>query len=435
MKKLIIGITTLAIILTSIIPSFTATATTAPKTVTIKQYVATLLTTLNIQYTDPIQEAVNQKWVSKGHKLIANPSAAITKEQSAQLLYGVLRTKEGVKPDLYYERILNYYIGDSKNIDPSYKRAVYATIMNGFYEPQLVKNITKYFNPKNKLSENEMKLIMIRLLDKSKRYDPFQYDEKTWTIDKFKSWGLAPGVKKDKSNIVYPKLSTTKINMLFENEMPIQNKESVIKDLLEKEHNKYKMSFVKYELYDEYVNTVPVAYQDYMDVEDSRKLQIEEIKQWYQATTEFMKTYFNSSYKSLAIDEKTIKMNMPSNNHIYNLIENHKKMISSNKMMMKCYFVSDEKTFYYFPGTTYIRGRLYFKIDSAKTTVPFVTNSDYYKENVINVKSGTWYYVDVDARVAISANDDGEKWSWKGNEKGVVSYYMISDVYEITTRK
>ncbi len=429
MKKVIALITVLAIGLTSLVPSFAATTT--PKTVTITQFTQSLLTTLQIQYTDPIQEAVNQKWVSKGHKLIASPSAAITKEQSAQLLYGVLRTKEGVKPDLYYERILNYYVGDSKNIDPSYKRAVYSTIMNGFFEPKFINKSTKHFNPKNKVTEAELKVMMARLLDKSKRYDPFQYLDKYGTRGWDKSWGnYEPGGM----NIVYPKVSTVKKAMIFETSVPVQNRDLVIQELLEEEHNKYDMAFSRYELYDKYINTVPGAYIDFLDLEDSRKMQIEEIHNWYETTCKFMKAFYNSGYKTLSSDDKAIKENMPSDNGCYNMIENHKKILSDNKMVMQSYFVCDEKTFYYFAGDKYFRGRLYFKINSPNATIPFVT-SIYSSKDQVRIKSNTWYYADFDVWVGIIANDYGENWSWNGNERGVGDFFVISDVYEIVNKK
>lgn len=429
MKKLISLITILTITFTALVPSFSAT--TAPKTVTIKQYVSTLLTTLQIPYTDPIQEAVNQKWVSKGHKLVSDVNAPITKEESAQFIYGVLRTKEGVKPDLYYERILNYYVGDSKNIDPSYKRAVYATIMNGFYEPQLISKATKHFNPKNKVTEAEMKVMMIRLLDESKRYDPFQYSEKTGTVNWDKSWGQYEIFS---DNIVFPKVSPNKKSMTFENGVPIQNKEQIIQDLINQEHNKYEMTLSDYVLYDEYINTVPGAYMDFLDLEDSRKMQVEEIHNWYVTTCKFMKAFYNSGYKTLSSDDKAIKENMPSDNGCYNMVENHKKILSDNKMVMQSYFVSGEKTFYNFNGNKYIRGRLYFKINSPNATIPFVT-SIYSSKDQVRIKSNTWYYADFDVWVVISANDHREKWSWNGNERGVGDFFVISDVYEIVNKK
>lgn len=427
-KHVALGIT-LIILFTSLAPSFAANSQT--QGVSINRYVSTILDTLKIPYTDPIQEAINQKWVSKGHKLISNPSTPITKEQSAQFLYGVLRTKEGIKPDLYYERLLNYYVGDSKNIDPSYKRAVYSTIMNGFYEPKFINKSTKLFNPKNKVTEAEMKVMMARILDKSKRYDPFQYLDKYGTRGWDKSWGNYEPVE---MNIVYPKVSTVKKTMTFENGVPIQNRELVIQELLEEEHNKYDMAFSRYELYDKYINTVPGAYIDFLDLEDSRKMQIEEIHNWYETTCKFMKAFYNSGYKTLSSDDNAIKENMPSDRGCYNMVENHKKILSDNKMVMQSYFVSDEKTFYYFAGDKYFRGRLYFKINSPNATIPFVT-SIYSSKDQVRIKSNTWYYADFDVWVGIIANDHREKWSWNGNERGVGDFFVISDVYEIVNKK
>ncbi len=434
MKKLIIGITTLAIILTSIIPSFTATATTAPKTVTIKQYVSTILDTLQVPYTDPIQEAVNQKWVSKGHKLIANPSAAITKEQSAQLLYGVLRTKEGVKPDLYYERLLSYFMGDVKAIDPSYQRAVFTTTMNGFYEPQL-KNEKKYFNPKNKVTEAEMKVMMGRILDKSKRYDPFQIKDIYTAPNKFKSWGSAPTVKTIRSNITYPKLSSVKKYMTFKNGIPVEDRTKVLKELDEEERNRYEMIFLKYDKYEDYLNSIAVIERDVISSNMAREKRMAEVDHWYEVATKFTNAYFNVDYKNTKATEAALKEIMPSSYYSKELIENHIALAKKNKISMQSFMISDKTLFYEGFNVSFVRTRLYFNITSPNKTVPFVMAVNKKNEPIVSLKSNAWYCVDLDIAVGYYPNYDNETWSWNGDMWGIGGYAQVSDIIEISPVK
>ncbi len=430
-KKIALAIT-MILLLTSLVPSFTAT--TAPKTVTITQFTQTLLTTLQIPYTDPIQEAVNQKWVSKGHKLIASPSAAITKEQSAQLLYSVLRTKENVKPDLYYERLLTYFMGDVKLIDSSYKRAVFTTIMNGFYEPQL-KNEKKYFNPKNKVTEAEMKVMMTRLLDKAKRYDPFQKKVFYIPMDESKNWGSAPTIKTVYPNIVYPKLSKVKKIMAFENGIPVEDKAKVLKELDEEEHNRYEMFFSKYYKYEDVLNRIAVLEADVITEEMARAKRIAEVDHWYDVATKFTKAYFNVDYKNTKVTETALKAVMPSNYYSKELIENHFAFVKKNKISIQSYAVSDKSLFYDGFNISYVRTRVYFKMISSNKTVPFGIVMDNKEDKVVNLRSNTWYCVDYDIAVADYSNYENESWSWNGDEHGNGGFEQISDIYEVSPKK
>lgn len=429
--KVALVITTI-ILLTSLIPSFAVTSQS--QGITITRYVSTILDTLKIPYTDPIQEAINQKWVVKGHKLIASPSASITKEQSAQFIYGVLRTKEGVKPDLYYERILTYFMGDVKQIDPSYQRAVFTTIMNGFYEPQL-KNEKKYFNPKNKVTEAEMKVMMGRILDKSKRYDPFQKKNFYTPMDRVKSWGPAPTTNMVYPNVVYPKLSTVKKQMSFKDGVPVEDKAKVLKELDEEERNRYEMDFLKYLKYEDYLNMVAVMENGRITNEMAREMRMAEVDHWYEVATKFTKAYFNVDYNNTKSTETALKEVMPSKYSMKTLIDNHMTLIKNNKLSIQSYSVSDKSLFYDGFNVSFVRARLYFKTSSPYKTVPFVMVTNRTVDPIVKLKTNTWYYVDLDIAVGDYSNYEGESWSWNGDADGVGGFAQVSDILEITPQK
>ena len=431
-NKAITLVLTTVMLLTTVIPSFAANS--QGQGISITRYVSTILDTLQIPYTDPLQEAINQKWVSKGHKLISNPSASITKEQSAQFIYGVLRTKEGVKPDLYYERILTYLMGDVNQIDPSYRRAVFTTIMNGFYEPQL-KNEKKYFNPKNKVTEAEMKVMMGRLLDKGKRYDPFQMAHAYDAPDRSKSWGSAPTVKLVYPNVVFPKLSSIKKQMAFVNNQPVEDKAKVLKELDEEERNRYEMAFLKYYKYEDYLNQIAFMEQGVLSESMAREKRMAEVDHWYEVATKFTNAYFNVDYKNTKATETALKAVMPSDYYSKEFIENRISFVKKNKMLMQSYSVSDKKLFYKGFNRGYVRTRVYFKVASSNQIVPFELFTDKDKSTIINLKSNTWYCVDYDIIVINGVNTEGAPWSWNGDKMGNGGVYQISDIYEVSPKK
>ena len=430
-NKAITLVLTTVMLLTTVIPSFAVNS--QGQGISITRYVSTILDTLQIPYTDPLQEAVNQKWVSKGHKLISKPSASITKEQSAQFIYGVLRTKEGVKPDLYYERILTYFMGDVNQIDPSYRRAVFTTIMNGFYEPQL-KNEKKYFNPKTKVTEAEMKVMMGRLVDKGKRYDPFQMEHAYDAPDRSKSWGSAPTVKIVYPNIVYPKLSTIKKQMTFKDGFPVEDKSMVLKELDEEERNRYEMAFLKYYKYNDYLNKIAFMEQGVLSESMAREKRMAEVDHWYEVATKFTNSYFNVDYKNTKKTEAALKAVMPSRYGSQMLIKDYTDLITKNKIKVQGYMISDKTLFYDGFNISFVRTRVYFKTNSTNKIVPFRIATNKEVDPYVNLKSNTWYYVDLDIAVGGYVNYEGDTWSWNGDAEGVGGFQQVSDVIEITPK-
>lgn len=434
-KRLALAIT-MILLLTSVLPSF---ATTNTKTVTVKEFTQTLLTTLQIPYIDPIQEAINQKWVVKEHKLIKYPNSAITKEQSAQFLYSVLRQKENIKSDIHFERLLKLYIFDNKDIDKSYQRAVYTTIMSGFYEPKLINNLYKYFYPKNKVSDSEMKLMMVRLLDKSKRHFPYHSNNLLGDVNEYTSWGISPGYKYIPPHITngyaVPKISEVKKAMYFRDGTPTQDKLLVLRELDEDEYNPYSPQFNKYYKYADYVKLIPVHLANAVTPEVAEEYVKEQVEEQCTDAENFINAYFNISYKSLAKDLKNIKKNIACNSKHNEQITEYSKSITKNKMEIKSSFVTDPTTFYKGDYLN-IRGRLYFKITSPNGKVPFKEEMDVSRNPTVQLKSNTWYYTDIDVRVGwfICTGEDAADWTWDGNYK-VDGFVQVSDIYELIEKK
>ncbi len=397
---------------------------TIPNYASSSSYVSTenfakrLLEAMNETYTNPLQRAVELKMISASDPMLKVKARPVTKEQTAQLIYGALQIQEGLKPDLYYERLLKAYINDLSSIDNTYQRAVFSTIMAGFYEPTSTSPTDKRFLPKKAMTEADVQLILTRLTDKTKRYDPFQADYYHGKRDFIKTWLNS---KKIYVTFKDPKLSTTVKYLPFENGKPAPNENTIIKELHETEFNYYSMTFMPYYKNNEYVQRV------------SNDL-IQDKNHFYDSASKWANVFFNCTYKNLKVYEKSIKQYMPAESTANDIIKKQLSDISKNKLTMTSFFVTDQSLYYYGAmGRNYTKGRLYFKLEGEKT-VPFSIKTDlnYIK---VSLKPNTWYYVDYDLNTECSTNQTQRDWAWDGDEKGVLDYFQVSDIYEVREKK
>ncbi len=404
----------LVILGVGIIPNYAVSSNSVMST---ENFAKRLLDTMNQTYTDPLQKAVELKMISATDPMLKIKARPVTKEQTAQLIYGALQIQEGIKPDLYYERLLKAYINDLSSIDKTYQRAVFNTIMAGFYEPTSTSPTDKRFLPKKTMTEADVQLILTRLTDKTKRYDPFQYDDYYRKRDFIKTW-----LNSKKIYVTYkdPKLSTAVKYLPFANGTPAPSKEAVIKELHETEFNYYSMMFMPYYKRDEYVKNAPNS-------------MIESMHHFYASAEKWANVFFNFNYKNAKAYETSVKQYMPSVPEASDIIKNQLSYMSKNKLSMTSFFVTDESLFYYNSWEDFTKGRLYFKISGGKS-VPFNIKTDL-KYVKVTLKPNTWYYADYDLNTECMTNFDGRDWSWNGDEKGVREYYQISDIYEVREKK
>ena len=397
-----------------------------------------ILKTLDIQYENSLEKAIEIALISKDDKMLLHPNSAISKEEAAQIIYGALKKSENAKPDKYYSRILNYYVSDSALISSTYKAAVFVDIIAGMFEPQVINANKKLFNPKNKLTKAEMTLLLSRLSDKSKRFDPFlrgktdieNQDMVSWAQNRLKSSSYlsAKEVKLSKE------VKTIKIDSKGQF---IIDKNIVLNELKNIQYNTYSSSMAPYYLYDDYIK-----HPWYNGNFSEPTVDVERMKKYtnssFIAASKFIDSEFNISYKNTKDIESKIRASFPECQDTENYIKEQTNTFTNKKLSVESVFVSDPKMFYsglnYASSGDYTRGRLYFKYSSPQKTEDFVI----YKANdykIIKIKTNTWYYTDYDIRTSenplIEENDNALR-----NPKYYgIWVYQISDLYEIKTKK
>jgi hypothetical protein len=356
-------------------------------------------TSEGIWYKEYLDKALELKLINQVDGTDAKLNATVTREETATIVYNALKHSEGLKYNPSNNSLFDRTVFDIEDVSAEHKESVYATLDAGMFIGS-----SNLFNPYGKLTRAETCVIIERIMDKTKRVDPTD-----WEI-----FYVPDAI----SGAVYrPTLATYSVKMKQDsNGRPIVDEEEVIKYLQAYRYNVGSTNSTDYKLYDEILNN-PRLGQSYIDKN-------------FNSAIGFINAYHNYSYLDLNSFETELKKYLVTNKSTREGIKNLINKISNDTMIMESFFVTDQSLYYLNNSSSdRTRGRLYFKYKSP-TKNPLFRIHPNFSELTLELEVNQWYYVDIEEQTAYLTSQDLDN-EWEHFERTHSKTYYLSPVFPI----